>query len=178
MTMFRGAMITVIFSKTLSLKCDEYNESTALTLMSTDIDRITLCFEYFHSVWARFIEVIIGTTLLALQLGWVCVIPLVVVGGMLNKMSTSMRWDLLMKVVSSLGSTIVANMIGNRQKIWVEAIQRRIAITSSMLESMKSIKMMGLTETISATIQGQRVRETEHQAGYRWMSVWLNVIGQ
>jgi ATP-binding cassette subfamily C (CFTR/MRP) protein 1 len=83
-----------------------------------------------------------------------------------------------MKVVSSLGSTVVANMIGNRQKIWVEAIQRRITITSSMLESMKSIKMMGLTETISAMIQGQRVRETEHQAGYRWMSVWLNVIGQ
>jgi ATP-binding cassette, subfamily C (CFTR/MRP), member 1 len=63
-----------------------------------------------------------------------------------------------MKVVSSLGSTIVANMIGNRQKIWVEAIQRRIAITSSILESMKSIKMMGLTEAISAMIQGQRVR--------------------
>jgi ATP-binding cassette, subfamily C (CFTR/MRP), member 1 len=63
-----------------------------------------------------------------------------------------------MKVVSSLGSTVVANMIGNRQKIWVEAIQRRIAITSSILESMKSIKMMGLTEAISAMIQGQRVR--------------------
>ena len=85
MTMFRGAMITLIFNKTLSLKCDEYNESTALTLMSTDIDRIVLCFEYFHSVWARFIEVIIGTTLLALQMGWACVIPLVVVGCKLNK---------------------------------------------------------------------------------------------
>jgi ATP-binding cassette subfamily C (CFTR/MRP) protein 1 len=178
MTMFRGAMITVIFSKTLSLDCDEYNESTALTLMSTDIDRIVMCFEYFHSVWARFIEVVIGTTLLALQMGWVCVIPIVVVGCRLNKTPTSTFCDLLMRVVSSLGSTLIAKMIGNRQKIWVEAIQRRIAITSSMLESMKSIKMMGLTETISATIQSQRIRETKHQAGYRWMSVWLNAIGQ
>lgn len=80
MTMFRGAMITVIYRKTLSLQSDEYNESSALTLMSTDVDRIVLCFDYFHSVWARFIEVVIGTTLLALQMGWICVVPLVVVG--------------------------------------------------------------------------------------------------
>ena len=80
MTMFRGAMISLIFDKTLSAKSEEYNESAALTLMSTDIDRIVQCFDYFHSMWAKLIEVIIGTTLLGLQLGWTCIMPLIVVG--------------------------------------------------------------------------------------------------
>ena len=69
-------------------------------------------------------------------------------------------------------------MIGDRQKIWVEAIQRRVSMTSSMLDSMKSIKMTGLVENFTEKIQNQRVRETTLQSSYRWMSVWLNIIGE
>lgn len=80
--------------------------------------------------------------------------------------------------VAALGNALVAKMIGSRQRKWVEAIQRRVAITGSILGSMKSIKMTGLTETASTVIQDQRIRETELQASYRWMSVWLNLIGE
>ena len=70
----------------------------------------------------------------------------------------------------------MANLIGGKQKTWVAAVQRRIAMTSSMLGSMKSVKMMGLTETMTTTIQAQRVRELDIQKGYRWLILWLNIF--
>ena len=78
--MFRGAMVSLIFNQSLSIPSHEEYESAALTLMSTDIDRMIYFFEYFHTIWARSIEVIIGTALLTLQLGPVSVVPLIIVG--------------------------------------------------------------------------------------------------
>lgn len=69
-------------------------------------------------------------------------------------------------------------MIGDRQKRWVQAVQRRITVTGSILKSMKNVKMMGLKDPVTTAIQNERIRETDHQASYRWMSVWLNIIGE
>lgn len=168
-------MIALIYRQTLSLRCDEHNESSSVTLMSTDID------QYMHSIWARSIEVAIGTTLLALQLGWPCVVPVLVVICTFLDFSLYCLLPLLTGIyptVSSLGSTLVANMTGNKQKRWVEAVQRRVSITASDLGHMKGVKMTGLTEIVSTMIQNQRIRETNHQASYRWISVWLNLIGE
>ena len=68
--------------------------------------------------------------------------------------------------------------MGGRQKTWVQAIQQRVAITSSMLGAMKSVKMMGLADAMSTTVQGQRVRELRVQGSYRWLVVLLNVFGK
>lgn len=45
-------------------------------------------------------------------------------------------------------------------------------MTSSMLGSMKSVKMMGLSDILSETIQSQRVRELDLSRKYRVMSLW------
>ena len=79
-------------------------------------------------------------------------------------------------LASSVGNVRIARFMGGRQKTWVQAIQQRIAITSSMLGSMKSVKMMGLADAMSTTIQGQRVRELRVQGRYRWLVVLLNVF--
>jgi ATP-binding cassette, subfamily C (CFTR/MRP), member 1 len=79
LTMFRGAMVAVIYDHSLKIDAETYNESAALTLMSTDVDRVAGSITDFHEVWARSMEIAIGLTLLALQIGWVSVIPLVVV---------------------------------------------------------------------------------------------------
>lgn len=64
-----------------------------------------------------------------------------------------------------------------RQKIWAAAVQKRIAVTSSILGSMRSVKMMGLGHEMTATIQGQRIRELNMQASFRWLIVWMNIMG-
>ena len=81
-TMVRGAAISLIHEQALQVRDGSYDGSAAITLMSTDVDRIYLCLTQLNELWAGFIEVAIGIVLLALQLGWVCVVPLGIVLGM------------------------------------------------------------------------------------------------
>jgi ATP-binding cassette subfamily C (CFTR/MRP) protein 1 len=53
--------------------------------MGTDTERICLSIEKVHEVWAQLFEVIIGVALLGRQLGWVCILPLVVVANRLER---------------------------------------------------------------------------------------------
>jgi ABC-type multidrug transport system fused ATPase/permease subunit len=78
--------------------------------------------------------------------------------------------------VSFLGATQISKVIGGRQKIWVEAVQKRIAVTSSVLADIRSVKMMGLSSLLSTIVQAQRVDETRRMAGFRWCNLWQNVV--
>ncbi|OGM40676.1 hypothetical protein ABOM_010583 [Aspergillus bombycis] len=83
-TLFRGAMIALIHDRTLALQDGLYTESAALTLMSTDVDGIIEHLENMNDVWARTVEMTIGITLLGIQLGATCIVPLLLtleVGG-------------------------------------------------------------------------------------------------
>lgn len=80
--MFRGASVSLIYDKALQVGDGVYDESAAVTLMSTDVDQITECLTELNECWARVFEVILGVYLLAKQLGWACVVPLALVIGM------------------------------------------------------------------------------------------------
>lgn len=80
-TMLRGALVGLIFNKSLILRDGVFDESAAVTLMSTDIDRIAASMQNMHEVWGRLIEVAIGIWLLSIQIGAVSVIPIIVVLG-------------------------------------------------------------------------------------------------
>ena len=77
--MFRATAISLIYNRALILHEGVYNESGAITLMSTDVDEIIRCLEELNEVWSRSIEVMIGIPLLARQLGWISTMPLLVV---------------------------------------------------------------------------------------------------
>ena len=64
----------------LSLHEGDYQDSSAITLMSTDVDRIASCLENLHEIWALTVQVGVSCYLLARQLGWVCIMPLIIVG--------------------------------------------------------------------------------------------------
>jgi ATP-binding cassette subfamily C (CFTR/MRP) protein 1 len=53
------------------------------------------------------------------------------------------------------------------QRIWLDAIQRRVAYTTAVLGCSKGFKMLGLTEFLLKQIQGLRVKELADYAGYR-----------
>lgn len=78
-TMFRGATVSLIYSRALQIQDGLYDESASITLMSTDTDRVALAIYHLNEVWSRLIEVAIAIFLLARQIGWVAVIPLVIV---------------------------------------------------------------------------------------------------
>jgi len=78
--MFRGAVVSLIYQKSLSCNEAYIDTAGAISLMSNDVDSISFCFEELNECWSRLIELIIGITLLARQLGWVSIVPLLVVG--------------------------------------------------------------------------------------------------
>jgi ATP-binding cassette subfamily C (CFTR/MRP) protein 1 len=77
--MVRGALIGLIHHRSLNVRSGAYDDGNAVTLMSTDVDSLQDVGEMFHETWAQFLEVVIGTTLLATQIGWLCPIPLIII---------------------------------------------------------------------------------------------------
>jgi hypothetical protein len=128
--------------------------------MSTDVDRICLSLILLHDLWARPLELAVGISLLALQIGWVCVMPIAVV------------------VISALFDSRVTLSIGGKVKIWSDAVQRRISMTADILSSMKSVKMLGLAKPLSTLMQDERLHELKLQAKFRWSTIWLNTLGE
>jgi hypothetical protein len=178
--MFRGSMVSVIYASTLKLQSEVYDELKAVTLMTTDIDNIANNILNILEIWARIAEVGIGIWLLERQLGWVCVAPVIVT---LGGLSPSTAQFLLFVCVfltflpaCTYGALKIAGKIGPAMAAWMGAIQKRVGITSSVLASMKSIKMMGLSNTLSHSIQDQRVRELDLSAKFRWLGIYRNVI--
>lgn len=157
-TAFRGAAVSLIYAKTLRLQVGVYDESAAVTLMGTDIDRLEFSLNSVCEIWAWLLEIVIGIYLLARQLGWICIAPAIIVA------------------VSIYCSGKVAGRVGTRQKEWVAAIQRRVGITSSMLGSMKSVEMMGLSDKLGETLQGQRLRELEISKKFRLMGLFRMIL--
>ncbi|KFA48354.1 hypothetical protein S40293_04500 [Stachybotrys chartarum IBT 40293] len=69
LTMLRGGIISLIYDSTLHLDASEARDSVALTMMSTDIDRIVQGFELWDALWAGPIEVGIATDDLTVFVG-------------------------------------------------------------------------------------------------------------
>ena len=140
-TMVRSALVTTIYGKTVELSTIALDESAAVTLMSTDVERICDSLAQLHEIWASIIEIALGIWLLTNQIGLALLGPLTV---------------MILAVISNMA---VSKRMGPAQKSWMEAIQSRIDVTSKMLESMKGVKMLGLTPSMSSIILGLRKHE-------------------
>ena len=183
-TMARGGLVSMLFVKGSTLKSNAVDPSASLTLMSADIERITNGWQTMHELWANSLEVAVAIYLLDRQLGAACAIPLAVAIckfkpynslqsvqrlRKLERKATPLTVPLL--IVSLLGAFFVMNMVVRKQALWLEAIERRISATTNMLGSMKRIKMCGLTDIISETLQGLRVEELRISKGFRRLLV-------
>ena len=59
------------------------------------------------------------------------------------------------------------NLVVHRQAIWLEAIEKRISATTTMLGSMKRIKMCGLGDTVFETVHNLRLKELRISKRFR-----------
>jgi ATP-binding cassette subfamily C (CFTR/MRP) protein 1 len=157
--MFRGATASVIYTAALS-SSSKYNQMTAVTLMSTDIDRLWQGMHNVVEFWARLLEVSIGIWLLWRQLGPVAIAPIIITA------------------VCVAFQTLLSKKTGSRQGKWVQAIQRRVGVTSTVLRSMKSIKLAGLVDSIIDLLHNERVRELDMAKSFRVIITWNNVVGE
>lgn len=77
--MIRGAVVGLINAKSLSQQSDNYDDGKAVTLMSIDAENVGQSARMFHETWSQVIEVILGTLMLAKEVGWLCPVPLVLI---------------------------------------------------------------------------------------------------
>jgi len=77
--MSRGATISLVYDRALEIHQGVYDDAAAVTLMSTDASRAANAFSTVLDISVRVIEVGLGLFLLARQVGWICVVPLLTV---------------------------------------------------------------------------------------------------
>lgn len=84
MTASRGALVSLIFSKTLSLSATataNVDTTAALSLMSTDVEGICMALTTIHDLWSCIMEAAIAIYLLQRQIGLACIVPIIVAAG-------------------------------------------------------------------------------------------------
>lgn len=69
-------------------------------------------------------------------------------------------------------------MAGPRQKVWLEAIEKRVDITAQVLGSMKGVRMAGLTDKIYSTIQSMRAHEVHMSVRFRRLLIIVVAVGE
>lgn len=142
-TKLRATLVSLIYYKTLGVSIPTAQDSSAVTLMSTDVERSGTGLRFMHEVWASPIDIGLAIYLLERQLGPASAAP-----------------GVLFLLCSGAGLKVAASM-GQRQKLWLESIERRIKATSDMLSSMKEVRMGGLQARMEAEIERLRKEEIE-----------------
>lgn len=151
----RGVLISAIFHKTMELNAT-HQDTSVLTLMSGDVDRIQRGFLPLHDLWALSFQVAVSAWLLYLQLGSAFVAPIAVV------------------FFCTLGSFGVSGFIKTKVLQWTQRTESRVKLTNAVVSSMKSVKISGVAGPVGALLQ--YFRESELRAAAALRAVGLVAI--
>ncbi|GLA30099.1 hypothetical protein AnigIFM63326_008296 [Aspergillus niger] len=149
----RAGLVSLIYNKSVDLSINAVQKKAALTLMSTDIDRITMSCADVHHAWAAVIEVAVALYLLYAQLGVGFLAPGLCFACAVVAMAACTR------------------LYPRYQNAWVETIQERTSITSTILGSIRNLKLLGLSAVIGSLLQRLRIHENVVARKIRWITV-------
>ncbi|KAK1997544.1 ABC transporter [Colletotrichum falcatum] len=151
--MSRGCLSAAIYRKTTQASLVGTGDAAAVTLMSTDIERILRGFYALHEVWANFIEIALGCWLLQGQLGAAFIAPIAVI------------------LVCTGITAAAAAATSERQARWMSHIQKRVGLTSHVISSMKNLRISGITGPVGEFVSQMRKREMEIGNDFRWLLI-------
>jgi len=153
MVKVRGALVGSIFKSMLDVRPETGNSSSALSLMSTDVERITITAYVLINIFPDVIQVALALWILSTQLG------------------TSSISAIILCFLCAMGSIYIAQLVPIRQTKWMAAIQKRVGITSNLIGAVKGIKVAGLTNNAETQIQGLRNFELAQSKQFRKIQV-------
>ncbi|XWX01630.1 hypothetical protein V2A60_009658 [Cordyceps javanica] len=156
LTMYRGALVSLVFKKTLELESSGIRDMAPVTLMSTDVEGIVTGGAVLHDIWAAFIELPLALFMLFRQVG----VPSLFI--------------LIPALLTTIFAGIIAPKLGPAKVLWNTAIQQRVGDTSNMLSQIKGVKMMGLTDFFVDRLQELRAHELRLSVKFRWIQVYLH----
>ncbi|KAL7796349.1 P-loop containing nucleoside triphosphate hydrolase protein [Trichoderma afarasin] len=152
-TMLRSILVTETFIAAAKARIGTSDDNAALTLMSTDIERIRMGFRQLHDIWASVLQVALSAWMLYSRVGVVFVAPIGVV------------------IVCFICLVTVMNFIGNAQRDWMLLVQKRVGLTATVIASMKNLKISGLSSPVRQFVQKLRVEELI--AGVRFRKIFI-----
>ncbi|KAI8290846.1 ABC transporter atnG [Colletotrichum sp. SAR 10_98] len=121
--------------------------------MGTDVERIFGAMSMFHTTWGSLLDIAVASWLLGLQLSLACLAPIV----------------LVLVFIAIMSKISVASRTA--QMRWIEKIQERLRVMTIVLGEMKAVKMLGLTDVMSKTIQRLRTDEINTSKSFRKLLV-------
>lgn len=78
-------------------------------------------------------------------------------------------------LVCLVASIPIATAAANAQVPWLEAIERRLAVTTKVIGAMKAIKMAGLVDTMSSSVSGLRSSEIRASRRHRILNIFATL---
>ncbi|KXH40133.1 ABC transporter, partial [Colletotrichum salicis] len=152
-TRLRGGLIALIYQQAVCTRDVDSGDITAVALMGTDVERIFGSMSMFHMTWGSLLDIAVASWLLGLQLSLACLAPIL----------------LVLIFIAAMSKISVASRTA--QMRWIEKIQERLRVTATVLGDMKAVKMLGLTNVMSTTIQRLRTDEIDTSKSFRKLLV-------
>ena len=173
--MIRAGLISMVYSQTVGMTTTALIDSEAITLMGTDVERIVSNLRNIHEIWASVLEVGVAIWLLEREIWISCIIPLIISIGDLP-WSQIFSYQPLTCSGAVLAMVPVSTRSGQAQKQWIERVQERLSVTSSMLGKMKTVQMLGLGDTLFKLVSRLRQIEVETSSRFRRLLIWQIVL--
>ncbi|KAK3365047.1 ABC transporter [Lasiosphaeria ovina] len=147
----RSCLLTAIYRSTVAaeLGARDSTPTAAVTLMSTDVERIVHGFISLHEFWACTVELGIGLWLLQRQIS--------------------------MAFLASITTALTGR---KRQVAWMSSIERRVSSTATAIANMRSLKVTDMTEHIMHLIQLLRETEIADGNRWRALVVLTTTMAQ
>ncbi|TDZ14283.1 ABC transporter atnG [Colletotrichum orbiculare MAFF 240422] len=160
LTLIRGSLIAIVYDTMLSLRAETGNSQTAVALMGTEVERITVAAQWCVAIVPNILQTAFALWILSSQLGAVSIAPIIVA------------------VSSVLVSIKVGQMVPPRQRRWMQAIQKRVGITTDIVGAIRGVKMSGLSDVVQDQIQRLRAFELDESKRFRRVQIGNVLVGQ
>ncbi|RSL46129.1 hypothetical protein CEP54_013989 [Fusarium duplospermum] len=151
--MARGCLAAHTYRSTTEGKMTDISDAAALTLMSTDVERILHGFQSLHEFWANTIEIALGCFLLERELGLAFISPIVVI------------------LLCVFVTYVIARLIGERQTRWMARIESRVGLTARIISNIKHLRISGITAPVRDLVQNMREKELKIGNQFRWLLI-------
>lgn len=176
LTQIRAGLILMVYQQTIGMTTPALGDSEAITLIGTDVERIVSNLRNIHEIWASILEVGVAIWLLEREIWISCIVPLVISIGNSTLGQIIYFHQLTMCPGAVLAMIPVSTKSGQAQKQWIERVQERLAVTSSMLGKIKTVQMLGLGDTLYKLISQLREIEIQTSSRFRKLLIWQIVL--
>ncbi|KAJ5543476.1 Cyclic peptide transporter [Penicillium sp. DV-2018c] len=157
-TMVRGSLSTMIFQKALRLPHSKMSDTAGVTHLTGGVDWVSMGLLELHELYSSVIEVCLAIWLLV---------------RLLHVAAVASASFLIVCVLAGVPLAIAA---GNAHLPWLDAIEKRISVTSKALAAMRPIRMSGISRPAASGISDLRTEEIRSSRPARLFDVLVVVM--